>query len=255
MPLVKTEALVLAARPLGDTSKIVTLLTPELGVIRAVAKGARRPKARLAGGTAAYRVIEALLYRKEGRELDLLSEAHVLSSSPRIGSDWRLFLFAGTLSEVALAAGGEGGYHLLKTALELLEGGIEPRSVSVFFLKGTLEAQGLWPDFDCCSACGAPLSGGGAVDVPAGRVFCGRHRNKASLPLSAGGLRLLEGIERRAVLKGRQDGRVVGEALKVCLALAGYHFDLRLRSTELLAGAEHLLKREVLVKKAEGGKG
>jgi len=247
MPLFKTEALVLAARPLGDTEKIVTLLTPKLGVIRAVAKGARRPKSRLAGGTVAYRVIEALVYRKEGRELDFLSEAHVLSSAPRIGSDWRLFLHAGTLAETALAAG-EDCYQLLCTALELLEGGIDPRPVSLFFFKSLLKAQGLWPDFSRCAVCDDDLTGGAAVDVAGGRVLCRRHRREGFLAISAGGVRLLEGIERRAVLKGRHEAAVLSGALKVCLSLVEYHFDLRLRSTELLTGAEGLLGRTAKVK-------
>jgi len=242
MPLYKTEALVLAARPLGDTEKIVTLLTPKLGVIRAVAKGARRPKSRLAGGTVAYRVIEALVYRKEGRELDFLSEAHVLSSASRIGSDWRLFLHAGTLAEVALAAG-EDCYQLLRTALELLEGGIDPRPVTLFFFKGLMRAQGLWPDFSRCAACGETLGGGAAVDVAGGRVLCRSHRREGYLPLNAGGVRLLEGIERRAVLKGRHAADVLRDALRVSLSLIEYHFDLRLRSTDLLTGAESLLGR------------
>jgi DNA repair protein RecO (recombination protein O) len=242
MPLFKTEALVLAARPLGDTEKIVTLLTPKLGVIHAVAKGARRPKSRLAGGTVAYRVIEALVYRKEGRELDYLSEAHVLSSASRIGSDWRLFLHAGTLAEVALAAG-EDCYQLLRTALELLEGGLDPRPVTLFFFKGLMRAQGLWPDFSRCAACEDDLVGGAAVDVAGGRVFCRRHRREGGLPLNAGGVRLLEGIERRAVLKGRHAADVLKDALKVSLSLVEYHFDIRLRSTELLPGAESLLGR------------
>jgi DNA repair protein RecO (recombination protein O) len=243
MPLFKTEALVLAARPLGDTEKIVTLLTPKLGVIRAVAKGARRPKSRLAGGTVAYRVIEALVYRKEGRELDFLSEAHVLSSASRIGSDWRLFLHAGTLAEVALAAG-ENCYQLLRTALELLEGGIDPRPVTLFFFKGLMRAQGLWPDFSRCAACDDDLSGGAAVDIAGGRVLCRSHRREGYLPLNAGGVRLLEGLERRAVLKGRHAADVLRDALRISLSLVEYHFDIRLRSTELLTGAESLLGRK-----------
>ncbi len=248
MPLFKTEALVLAARPLGDTEKIVTLLTPKLGVIRAVAKGARRPKSRLAGGTAAYRVIEALIYRKEGRELDFLSEAHVLSSASRIGSDWRLFLHAGTLAEVALAAG-ENCYQLLRTALELLEGGVDPRPVTLFFFKGLMRAQGLWPDFSRCAACEDDLGGGAAVDVAGGRVFCRRHRREGCLPLNAGGVRLLEGLERRAVLKGRHAADVLKDALRISLSLVEYHFDIRLRSTELLTGAESLLGRTTEVQR------
>jgi DNA repair protein RecO (recombination protein O) len=255
MSLVKTEAIVLAARPLGDTSKIVTLLTPKLGVIRAVAKGARRPKGRLTGGTVAFRIIEALLYRKQGRELDYLSEAHVLWSAPRIEGNWRIFLVAGNLAELVLAADEEEGYHLLRTAVELLEGGIDPRLVTLFFYKALLKSQGFWSDLSRCAVCDTPLTGDATLDVAEGRVLCSRHRRGDNPTINAGGVRLLNGIERRSVLKGRHSEEAVKSALKASFSLVEYHFDLRLRSAELLAGAEHLLKRTMKNQTAEGGRG
>jgi len=243
MPLVKTKAIVLTARPLGDHEKIVTLLTPQRGIIRVVAKGARRPKGRLTSGTVAYRVIEALIYVKEGRELGYLAEANVLWSAPNIGDKWRLFLIAGVLSETILAVTEDGGYYLLRTAIELLEGGIEPRLVTIFFFKGLLKDQGLWPDFTGCAVCDGDFSGGAALDTPNGRILCGRHRREGYLPINAGGVRLLNEVERRPVLKGRHADVALESALKACLSLAKYHFDLRLRSVELLSGAEHLLER------------
>ncbi|MCS7001958.1 MAG: DNA repair protein RecO, partial [Dehalococcoidia bacterium] len=45
----RTEAVVLRRHNLGEADKILTLLTPTYGLVRAVAKGVRRPKAKLAG--------------------------------------------------------------------------------------------------------------------------------------------------------------------------------------------------------------
>jgi len=248
MPLVKTAALVLTARPLGDTSKIVTLLSPRLGVVRAVAKGARRSKARLAAGSVALRLIDALLYRREGRELDILSEAQVQWSPDRLAADWRLYLEAGRLTEVVLATAGGGtdpaaDFTLLRTALELLEGGLEPRLVRLFHLKGHLLNHGLWPRLEVCAACGEAIDGPLELDVAAGAAYHPRHRQGPTRRLTAGAAKLIAGIHRRAVLSARQGGEVVDEALGAVEAVAGYHLDLHSRNSTLRRSAESLLAR------------
>ena len=45
----KTEGIVLKQMPLGEADRILTLYTTDQGKLRAVARGVRRPKSRLAG--------------------------------------------------------------------------------------------------------------------------------------------------------------------------------------------------------------
>jgi len=45
----KTEAVVVRQSPLGEADRIITMLSPEYGQIRAVAKGVRRLNSRLTG--------------------------------------------------------------------------------------------------------------------------------------------------------------------------------------------------------------
>ena len=47
--LYKTEAVVLKHIPIGEADRVITLFTPDLGVVRASAKGVRRPRSRMAG--------------------------------------------------------------------------------------------------------------------------------------------------------------------------------------------------------------
>ena len=51
MANVKTKGIIIAENNLGDFDKMLTMLTPGLGKISCVAKGARRPKSALLGGT------------------------------------------------------------------------------------------------------------------------------------------------------------------------------------------------------------
>ena len=45
----RTEGVVIRQMPLGEADRIVTLCSPEMGKVRAVAKGVRRTKSRLGG--------------------------------------------------------------------------------------------------------------------------------------------------------------------------------------------------------------
>ena len=65
-----TEALVLARTPLSEAGMLVTLLTPELGLIRARAEGVRKPGAKLAHALQTLNDCEVMLVRgKEGWRL------------------------------------------------------------------------------------------------------------------------------------------------------------------------------------------
>ena len=80
MALTRCEAVVVRTYPLGDTSRIAVLYSREFGLVRGVAKGARGPKSRFGAGLEPLSVIDVVLYRKDGRELDLLSKVDVRAS-------------------------------------------------------------------------------------------------------------------------------------------------------------------------------
>ena len=82
MALTRCEAVVVRTYPLGDTSRIAVLYSREFGLVRGVAKGARGPKSPFGAGLEPLSVVDVVLYRKDGRDLDLLSKVNVLS-------DWR----------------------------------------------------------------------------------------------------------------------------------------------------------------------
>ena len=51
MKSIKTTGIVIAENSLGDSDKILTILTPNVGKISCVAKGAKRPKSMLLAGS------------------------------------------------------------------------------------------------------------------------------------------------------------------------------------------------------------
>ena len=73
-----TDAIVLRAIKYGDTSKIVTLYTRRFGKVAVIAKGARSAKSKFGSALEPMSLIQAVFYRKENREVQLLSQADLL---------------------------------------------------------------------------------------------------------------------------------------------------------------------------------
>ena len=70
-----THGLILRTRPLTETSLIVHWLTPDLGRIATVAKGARRPKSPFAGKLDLFYAADFSFSRSRRSELHVLREA------------------------------------------------------------------------------------------------------------------------------------------------------------------------------------
>ena len=88
MPLFETESLVLKSYNLAEADRIVVFFTRDHGVIRGVAKGARRLKSRFGSSLEVFSRVQLEFFQKEERELvsiqqvDLLRTSFDFASSP-----------------------------------------------------------------------------------------------------------------------------------------------------------------------------
>jgi DNA repair protein RecO (recombination protein O) len=198
MAIARDEAIVLGRSRFGETSLIVTLFTRERGPLRFVAKGARKPRSRFGGALEPTNHILAVYYRKEGRDLHLLSQADLLTSFGALrGSLLRLANgYAILESLIGLKREETPADRLFRLALESL-GALEKapeeelETVLWGFLLAALADAGYRPELERCLRCGAALAGSGArFDARAGGALCARH-GEGSLVLSAGTVELL----------------------------------------------------------------
>src|ERR1043165_6762795 len=74
----RTSGLVLRTRPFTETSLIVNWLTPDLGRLSTVAKGARRPKSPFRGKLDLFYLADFTFQRSRRSELHTLCEVSVL---------------------------------------------------------------------------------------------------------------------------------------------------------------------------------
>ena len=76
--LYKATGINLKAIPLGESDRLLSILTPEYGLIRVVAPGVRKQKSKLGGKTELF-VVNQLLISK-GRSLDRINQAETITS-------------------------------------------------------------------------------------------------------------------------------------------------------------------------------
>ena len=89
----KATGINLKGIPIGENDRLVTILTREYGLIRAIVPGARKPNSSL-GGRSALFVVNNLLIVK-GRSLDKITQAQtVITYKKSIGDLGKLAVLA-----------------------------------------------------------------------------------------------------------------------------------------------------------------
>jgi len=116
--IVRTDAVVLRSFDYGETSRIVTLLTRQHGVVGAMAKGARRPTSTFGSTLQPGSYVQAVYYYKPERGLQTLREVSHLQRFPRLTTDLERITLALRAIEVTRALIDEGEAQPL--ALEAL---------------------------------------------------------------------------------------------------------------------------------------
>ncbi|MEH2236299.1 DNA repair protein RecO [Nostoc sp.] len=96
----KATGINLKTQVLGESDKIVTILTREFGLIRAVAPGARKHNSSL-GGRSGMFVVNELLIAK-GRSLDKITQAQTLKTYPGLAKDLGKLAASQYLAEIVL---------------------------------------------------------------------------------------------------------------------------------------------------------
>ncbi|MGD0765616.1 MAG: DNA repair protein RecO [Dehalococcoidia bacterium] len=181
----KTTGIVLRQRRLGEADKILTLYTPNLGKLEAVAKGTRRPRSKLAGH------VEPLTYTTfmlaKGRELDIVTQAQMLDASLPLREDLERTGRALYVAELVdrFTPERQENYPVFRLLQETLRRlAIEQGDLDIilrFFEMRLLDHLGYRPQLEACVSCGAslePVTNGWSIE--AGGVLCPACARNAS---------------------------------------------------------------------------
>ena len=142
--------------PLGEADRILTLCSPDMGKVRAVAKGVRRTKSRLGGHLEL--LSRASVSVAIGRNLDTISEAYAISTFGGIRNDLQRVSRGLYVAELVDCFSFEGNgnhamYSLLLGTMHRLESGNNLDMLMRWFEMRLLECSGYMPELVHCVEC------------------------------------------------------------------------------------------------------
>ena len=221
-----TDAIVLSRFDLGEADRVLTLITPGIGKLKAIAKGIRRPTSRLGGSLEPFAELTVALAR--GRTFDVVTEVRVGHAWLRLRDDLESAATAWYLAELADRSleerhAAEPLYALVRRAYELLDAGMDPGRVARWFEMHLLDELGVRPEVDRCVECDRVLESDERFRwvPPVGGVVCERCPGPphARTGLSLEALKLLKAYQRLDVeaLAGLRLGTAVEAEVEAAL--------------------------------------
>ena len=234
MSLYRDRGVVLRTYKLGEADRIVVLLTPGHGKVRAVAKGVRRVKSRIGGRLEPLSHVDLLLY--EGRELDIVSQAETIEPWRPLHDDLTCLSQGMAMSEAAEQVAQEREpsvplYRMLVGALRTLAHQPGPLVVASFYWK-LLSLDGAGPILDACARCGTspPAANLVAFDIAEGGTLCRQCRR--GYPLSPSALEVISWILGGQLAMALQvpASAMTGEVAHLATVSLEHHLEKHLRA-------------------------
>jgi DNA repair protein RecO (recombination protein O) len=161
--ITKTDGFVLKSMRYRDTSKIVTFYTRRFGKIKGIAKGARGMKSKFGAALEPLSLISMVLYKKEHRELQFISQCDLVRTYRSIETDLEKMAVGMSILELLNRTTHDEEenallFETVRTLFEVLEStqknpmnllyGFQLRLGTIFGFGVSLEA---------CSVCGRSL--------------------------------------------------------------------------------------------------
>ena len=173
----KTEAIIIGSMNLGEADKLVTFFSLDRGMMKGVAKNARKSFRRFGAGLEAFTYCRLHLYEREHQELLRIESADIITQSARICEDLGRSAAGAVMLELVkeLAPAGErnaSAFLLLVHTLQLLNAGEDPFFLLRIFEIKFLSLLGYQPKLDHCLTCGKEPNGEMIFQGMKGGVLC-----------------------------------------------------------------------------------
>lgn len=210
-----TDVVILKNSRIGEIHKGVSMLTPDMGLVSAIAHGAYSRTGKLRGVTNPFCSGRCYLYTDPVKKSVKITDLTVSEFYPGLRENISKFYTASLWAELVLKTFGGGGesdrlFALLVESLRALDVADHFAPVGIQFLWRYLEVSGLQPDLSECASCAMPLGPGVAriYNPVHGGFVC---ENCASM---ADGARLTPGAASYLMHSGSLE---LGDALQIRL--------------------------------------
>jgi len=246
MPVHETEAIVLRQYPFAEADLVVVFFSREYGRVRALARGAKRPKSRTGPVLEPLNHIRLTFFLRDGAELGRVSECDLIHSYlARTASVERFYVFSYLAELVSeLVQDNNPSPVLFRLLLATLETGTaEPLGEGLlrYFELWALRLQGLLPNYEYCSACGTCVKEDGFFLVPeTGLGRCRSCARGSGLLIRPGAAELLTAIAHQSPAQfaaGTRGFDALRDLEPLAHRLLELHLEKRLRSYPLVRKA------------------
>jgi DNA repair protein RecO (recombination protein O) len=248
----QTEAIIIKKTKLGEADRILTLYTPDLGKIQAVAKGVRRPRSKMAGHLEL--LTHSLVSLARGRNLDTITGSQTINSFLPLKTDLWLTSYALYLVELVnqFTADHIEDHPLFQLLLDTMLNLCQPTNRELtlrYFELHLLNEVGYRPQLQHCVACHSSLQPvTNSFSPGAGGVLCPdcSYSQPLSYPLSVNALkvlRLIQGNEYQIVSKLKMDSRLSHELEMIMRSYLKYLLERDVRSVAWLDTLKEQIKQ------------
>jgi DNA repair protein RecO (recombination protein O) len=245
----RSEAIVLRRTDFGEADRLLTLYSREMGKIRVIAKGARKPQSRKTGHVEPFMRTKFLFAR--GRDLNLVTQAEMIEAYPALRQDLVRSTYASYAVELLDRFTVEedrhtGIYDLLAAALGWFAASDDLMLVARYYELKLLAQAGFLPQLFQCVSCNEPVQEQDQFfSAELGGLLCpdSREADRQARPVSAVAVKVLRYLQTR----DWQTVRVLslkrplhGELESLMHYYITYTLERNLKSVEFL----HRLRRE-----------
>ncbi|MDQ0156344.1 DNA repair protein RecO [Robertmurraya andreesenii] len=178
--LQKCEGIVMRTSHYGESNKVVTLYTREMGKVGVMARGAKKPNSRLAAVTQPFTYGYFLIKRSTG--LGTLEQGDILSSMREIREDIFLTAYASYILDLTDKGTDEKKpnpflFELLYQTLNHINEGMDAEILMNIYEMKMLPSFGLYPILDQCTICKS-TEGEFSFSIREGGFLCHRCLEK-----------------------------------------------------------------------------
>ena len=206
MTVCSTRGLVLKITGYGESDKLVTFYSPDLGRVTAIAKGAKRSKKRFVNKLEEFSLLRISYRPSRNNGLLFLSEAELETPFLSLRTIHQRYVAAMLACELIIRFTVEHDpdteiFALLFWLLDGLNRGEPPLSVAALFHLRLLGITGYQPQLNCCSSCGHPVDQHRSFTLqPAGGSLlcnrCNHNTGRSLFSLSLQTIRILQTAQR-----------------------------------------------------------
>jgi len=236
MSLYRDQGIVIRTWKLGESDRIVVIITEDNGKVRAVAKGVRKTRSKFGGRLEPTSHVSLQLFKGKG-DLGIVTQAETIDRFQNIRSNPDLFGDASSMLEVVDHVAPDESpdpnrYKMLLGALRTLDEKNPPILVPAFYLK-LLDHEGLAPELGFCVKC-LETENLVSISISEGGVFCSKcQRGRSISDTSIAVMRAILGGALNQALEVK-DVKIISEIDLIASEAVEFHLERKIRSRRVM---------------------